>query len=185
MSGESIPPLAEAADLAYLPGAPFSEEEVAAACAAVRTAARWHIAPQVSMTVSLDVTPCDRWLRLPTGRLVEVSAVRDADSAETVDPSTYRVSRNLGQVKRSEPWPAGYERVEVDMVHGYAETPADLFPVIAQAINLGRRDPTVRATSIDDYSVTYSAGTASTTALAGLLGSYALDDAALYGIGIA
>lgn len=177
--------LASPEDLAYLPGAPFSEVEVDAACAAIRTAARWHIAPQVSETISLDVTPCDRWLRLPTGSLVGVAAVRDADTAEIVDPSTYRVSRALGQVKRNQPWPSGYERVEVDLVHGFQETPADLFPIIAQAITLGRRDPTVQATSIDDYSVTYASGSASTKALAALLGDYALDDAALYGMGIA
>lgn len=178
-------PLATPEDLAYLPGAPFSEAEVTAACAAVRTAARWHIAPQVTETISLDVTPCDRWLRLPTGHLVGVTAVRDADTGEAVDTATYRVSRNLGQVKRSTPWPSGYERVEVDMIHGYAETPDDIFPIIAQAITLGRRDPTVQATSIDDYSVTYASGSVSTKALAGLLGDYALDDAALYGMGIA
>lgn len=179
------PPLATPADLAYLPGAPFSDAEVMAACAAVRTAARWHIAPQVNATVSLDVTPCDRWLRLPTGFLVGVTEIRDADSGEVVDPATYRVSRTLAQVKRDQPWPSGYERVEVDMVHGYPAAPADVFPIIAQAITLGRRDPTVQATSIDDYSITYSAGSASTNALAALLDRYALDDTALYGMGLA
>ena len=177
--------LASPEDLAYLPGAPFSETEVDAACTAVRTAASWHIAPQVTETISLDVTPCDRWLRLPTGHLVGVTAVRDADTGDTVDSTTYRVSRKLSQVKRSTPWPSGYERVEVDMIHGHTETPVDLFPIIAQAITLGRRDPTVQATSIDNYSVTYASGSASTNALAALLGDYALDDAALYGIGIA
>jgi hypothetical protein len=182
---DPLPPLAEPSDLAYLPGAPFSEEEVTAASAAVRTAARWHIAPVVTETVSLDVVPHDRWLRLPTGKLTQVTAIHDADTDELVASATYRVSRNLAQVKRSEPWPCGYERVEVTMVHGYESTPVDLFPVIAQAITLGRRDPTVQATSIDDYSVTYTKGGPATSALVGLLGSYALDDAALYGMGLA
>jgi hypothetical protein len=177
--------LASPEDLAYLPGAPFSETEVDAACAAVRTAASWHIAPQVTETISLDVTPCDRWLRLPTGHLVGVTAVRDADTGEAVDTATYRVSRKLGQVKRSTPWPSGYERVEVDMIHGYAETPTDLPAIIAQAIAMARRDPTVQATGVDDFSVTYFSSAAGRAAVTALLGDYALDDAALYGIGIA
>src|SRR5687768_6144896 len=106
------------ADLEHLPGAPFSQDEVDAAVDSVRLAAGWHIAPQRSDTIVLDVTHCDSWLRLPTLALASVDAVRDTDTDTVIAADRYRVSRSLAQVrKRSGYWPAGYGRVEVDITH--------------------------------------------------------------------
>lgn len=178
--------LAAPADLTHLPGAPFTDAEVDAAVASVREAAGWHIAPVRAETATLDVTCYDRWLRLPTRQLVSVTAVRNADTAEVVDPASYRVSRKLAQVKRDRYWPSGYEAIEVDMTHGYAETPADLFPVIAEAANLARRDQSIRSVQIDDFQQQFFAGgSAAATGTSQTLARYSLTGSALYGLGIA
>lgn len=171
-------------DLAYLPGAPFSDDEVNAAVAAVRTAAGWHIAPQRTETVTLDVARYDRWLRLPTRKLLAVTQVRNADTGEVLDPASYRVSLDRAQIKRRTWWPDGYEAVEVDMSHGHTVCPPDVLAVIAQACMLSRRDPTVTSVSIDDFSTRYASGPVA-AALTASLGDYALASSVGYGLGIA
>lgn len=154
--------LVDPADLAGLPGAPFTDLEVDVAVASIRRDAGWHIAPQMAETdIPLDVAPFDPVLRLPTRRLVSVEAVRDADSGDVFDPSRYRVSRERARIRRKGGyWPHGYERVEVDMTHGYEQCPADLLPVIAQYALGARRDYSVQSVRVDDSSVSYAtAGT--------------------------
>lgn len=175
--------LATLIDLADLPGAPFTDAEVDAAAAAVRTAAGWHIAPQRTETVSLDVTCWERWLRLPTRKLVSVTAIRKASDSAVIDAARYEVSRRLATVKRkSSYWPEGYESTEVDMTHGYTTTPDDVLSVVAQAAVMARRDPMVRQVSIDDFSTTYRSEFIAT--LQQMLADYSLDNT-LYGIGVA
>lgn len=172
--------------LTYLPGAPFSDDEVDAAVAMVRAAAQWHIAPVHAETITLDVIQFDRWLRLPTRKLLTVNEIRNADTGEVLDPTTYRVSKAKGQVKRWTWWPDGYEAVEVDIQHGYDNCPPDLYAVIAQACALARRDPTVASVQIDDYSTSYTAAAApNVAALTVALGDYALAGSIAYGFGIA
>jgi hypothetical protein len=134
----------------------------------------------------LDVERCESWLRLPTRKLTSVDEVRDADAGEVVDEDSYRVSLNLAQVKRTGCyyWPCGYGAVEVDMTHGYEVCPADVLAAVALACNLARRDPTVKAVSIDDFSVTRNSDAIRGTLQADLGRTYVLEDS-LYGIGIA
>jgi hypothetical protein len=140
-------------DLAHLPGAPFSDEQVDEAVAAIRAEVGWHIAPVRSETVELDITYGQRWLLLPTRKLVSVDEVRDADTAEVVDPSEYRVSKALGQVKRDRYWPRGYEAVEVDLTHGYEVTPPELLPLVWARILLSSANPTVSRERIGDHEI--------------------------------
>lgn len=175
--------LASPTDLAGLPGAPFTEAQVDAAVQAVRNAAGWHIAPERTETVVLDIVCAERRLRLPTRKLVAVAEIRDADTDEVVVADTYRVSHALAQVKRSSWWTSGFETVEVDMTHGYETTPADVLAVVANAVGLARRDPTVQRVSLDDFATSYNTE-ATRSAIAAQLGDYALDDT-LYGLGVA
>lgn len=154
-------------DLAHLPGAPFSEAEVDAAVADVRGATDWHIAPTKTETVTLDVVCRESRLRLPTRKLLAVTAIRDADTDAVIAASLYRVSLNLGQVMRkSGYWPAGFGRVEVDMSHGYDACPADLYAVVAEAAALARRGQSIRSVQIDDFQQQFG----STTPTADLMG---------------
>lgn len=123
--------LVSVAVLAYLPGAPFTNGEVDAAVAALRSALDWHVAPERTETVSFDVAYQQYRLVLPTRKLVSVDEVRIG--ADVVDPANYQVSTNLAQiVKSSGYWPSGYGAVEVDITHGYTAVPPDLLPVIAE-----------------------------------------------------
>lgn len=138
--------------LADLPGAPFSQSEVDIAAANVRGSALWHIAPQKTETVTLDVVCGERRLRLPTRKLVSVTAVRNADTAAVFDPTTYRISEALALVvKKNGYWPSGLAAVEVDIGHGYAECPPDLIAVVAEAARLVRREQGIRSVQIDDF----------------------------------
>lgn len=145
--------------LEHLPGAPFTQGEVDAAVSAVQLAAGWHIAPQRSDTLVLDVTHCDSWLRLPTLALVSVTAVRDTDTDTVIAADRYRISTRLGQVrKRSGFWPEGYGRIEVEFVHGFDEVPLELLAVIAEAAATARRDQAVSQQAAGPYSVTIGSG---------------------------
>ena len=171
--------IVSAEELSHLPGAPFSPDEVEAAVAAVEAAVGWHVAPVQSDTVLLDV---ESWngsrLLLPTARLLSVEAVRDADTGEVVDPSSYRVSVRRAAIERVRhddyftPWPEGYGAVEVDFTHGFDATPADLLVVIAEAANTARRDQSVRSVQVDDFSTTYGAGSRSSLGSRATLGRY-------------
>lgn len=175
--------LASPDDLVGLPGAPFTDQQVDASVQAVRNAARWHIAPERDETIALDVACAELRLRLPTRKLVSVDEIRNADTDAVVADTTYRVSHALAQVKRSTWWPSGFESVEVDMVHGYEECPADVLAIIASAIVLARRDVAVQRVSLDDFSTAFSTE-ATQSAIRTQLGDYALQDT-LYGLGVA
>jgi hypothetical protein len=158
MSNDLVTP----AELAHLPGAPFSDIEVDAAVAAVRAAAGWHIAPVREETITLDVAHCESWLRLPTQALVSVDEIRDADTGTVIDAARYRVSERLAQVrKRSGYWPHGYGRIEVDLTHGFDTAPAELLAVIAEAATTARRDQSVTQQTAGPFSVSLGNGGAS------------------------
>lgn len=149
-------------DLEHLPGAPFTDDEVDAAVAAVRLAAGWHIAPELTETITLDVTAYDSWLRLPTLKLVSVDAVRDTDDDSVFDAAKYRVSHRLAQVrKRTGYWPHGYERIEVDITHGFDAAPLELLSVIAEAASTARRDQSVTQEAMGPFSMSIGTGGAS------------------------
>lgn len=173
--------------LAHLPGAPFTQADIDAAVADVRAAAEWHIFPQRAETVLLDVVSAERRLRLPTRKLVSVDAVRNADAGAVIDPTGYRVSVKFAQVKRNGGyWPSGFGAVEVDMTHGYSELPLDLLPVVAESVNLTRRDQSIRSVRIDDFQQSF--GATSTPGPIGVyetLARYSLRGQPLYGLGIA
>jgi hypothetical protein len=165
----SLPPLADASDLAAFPGAPFDDALVISACAAVRAEAGWHIAPSVSETLTVD-SPGGPLLTLPTLALTEVSAVRDVtDPDDTETLGDWRVSA-AGMLARTngQPWPAGFGVLEVDVTHGYDQCPAELLPVIAEHCQASTISSTVQQEASGSESVTYfGAGASGSVALRG------------------
>lgn len=144
-------PLVQATDLQGFPGAPFSDAVVAAASGAIRTEADWHIAPEVTETLELE-THLSRVVLLPTLRVKEVTAVRNADDGKVL--TDWRVNKSTGVLlKRVGTWP---EFIEVDLTHGYAECPPELLPVIAERAQRGAAG-LVRQESLGSRSVTYAA----------------------------
>lgn len=180
--------------MAHLPGAPFTQEQVDAALAALRTAAGWHIAPTRTETIEVDVRPGWAHIQLPTVHLVSVNEVRDADTAEVIPATEYRVSRKLCTIKRDRgqflgAWTSGYQTMAVDFTHGHAEFPPELLQVLADAANLAARDQTVRQMSVDDFSQSFGPSSSMTSNPLGnsaILSAYSLyGSRSLYGFGIA
>lgn len=156
--------LVDASDLAHLPGYPFTEAEVDDAVANVRAACEWHVAPERSETVVLDVVCGESRLRLPTRRLVSVEEIVDLDTETAIAASSYRVSAALGQVFRKfSYWPTGYGRLQVEFTHGYEEVPRDLLAVLGESITTARRDQSVKTLETLDFQAGFGAGGASIT----------------------
>lgn len=169
--------LATPGDLAGFPGAPFTDFEVDAAVAKMRSDLGWHVAPVRESTVELDVVECEPTLRLPTRLLLSVEEVRDADTAIVTDPTCYRVSKSLGRIRRKSGfWPAGYGRVEVDFTHGYEECPPELYEVLAEYARNARRDANVQSVRVDDGSLSYFSGSGSAPVLSSVLSRYAVPE---------
>ena len=141
-------PLVSLADLADFPGAPFAQDVLDAAADAVRREAGWHIAPETTETITLDVRG-GPVLILPTLFLSSVSEVRDMTGSTPVVLTGWRMSK-AGMLSRSAGWPVGFSAVEVDMVHGYKTCPDSLKPIVARATSR-----VVVQESLGSRSVTY------------------------------
>lgn len=120
--------LVTGADLAGFPGAPFTDAVADAAGESVRDEAGWHIAPEVTETLTV-------WseggvaLLLPSLRVVSVSEIRDV-TGDTSEVLTGWEDRGSGILYRATGWPVN-RRLEVDLVHGHTTVPKALLPVIA------------------------------------------------------
>jgi hypothetical protein len=136
----AMPALVVAADLDDFPGAPFADSVVQSAGETVRAEAGWHIAPEVTETLTVD-SDGGRHLLLPTLRLVDVTEIRDVTGNTPRVLTNWRQS-GKGILYREGGWPAGLSALEVDLTHGYAECPSALLPAVAayaQSIKRGGR----------------------------------------------
>ncbi|WP_116051683.1 hypothetical protein [Amycolatopsis palatopharyngis] len=140
------------AELNDFPGAPFTDSIVDAAVAALRRDAGWHIAPVVTETRVINANG-GVFLLLPTRHLVDVTAVRDTSGESPVDVTGWRKSQS-GVLYREYGWPGGFETIEADMVHGYAETPPELLPLIALYSQLQQVNATVTQEALGSWSRT-------------------------------
>jgi hypothetical protein len=138
----AVDSLATADDLASFPGAPFDELLVEVAQESVRAEAGWHIAPVRTETLYLYAHG-GAYLSIPSRRIVSVSAVRYGPSLTEIT-SGWTLAHG-GSLYLYSGWTAG--PVEVDLTHGYEETPLDLLPVIVNraASAADPRDPSIQA----------------------------------------
>lgn len=143
-----IPPLVSAGDLDEFNGAPFSPATVDAAVSQVRRIAGWHIAPEITETVTLDHDGSNV-LHLRSLRVTDVASVRDVSGSEPRDLTGWRWSE-AGMIEGR--FPRGFRVVEVTFTHGFPEAPADLLPVLAS-----RTQRRAMQESLGSRSVSYSA----------------------------
>lgn len=139
-------------ELAGFPGAPFTDAVVDAAVAALRGHAGWHIAPEVTETVTVDGSDT-RLQVLPTLWLTSVTEVRDVSGTTPVVLGDWRAAR-AGMLRRPGGWPRGFLTVEADITHGHEQTPADLLSVVAGYCQLALADPEIMQESLGSWSVT-------------------------------
>jgi hypothetical protein len=147
--------LVDPPDLADYPGAPFPAGTVDAAVANLRETVGWHIAPQVTETLTVHGSNTDL-LVLPTLKIVTVTAVRDVSSTTPVTLTGYRVNSKAGLLQREEGWPEGFEVVEVDLTHGLTECPKDLLPAVAWFCQRQTVDASLSSESLGSWSESYS-----------------------------
>lgn len=147
--------LVSPADLASFPGAPFAPAIVDAAVANLRGDVQWHIAPEVTETITVDGSP-DQQLVLPSLRIVEVTAIRDVTSTTPVTLTGWRVNVKTGILQRDEGWPDGFQAIEVDLTHGYTETPPDLYPAVVYYCQRQTVDASLTSEAMGAWSEGYS-----------------------------
>lgn len=145
--------LADPADLADYPGAPFTQAVVDAAVAALRGDCGWHIAPAITETITVNGSP-DQTLILPTLLIGEITAIRDVTGTTPVTLTGWRMSSRAGLLSRDDGWPDGFEALEVDLTHGYTDTPADLLPAVAYYSQAQLADSNVSTESLLSWSKT-------------------------------
>lgn len=118
-----------------------------AACAAVRSFCRWHIAPSHRETVTVDGSGGDV-LFLPTHRLTALHSIID-DGRAIADPEWSAA----GMVRGS--WSGKFRGVVVDMTHGFDECPSDVVKIISA---LAKRVPTggLKSKGAGPFSETYA-----------------------------
>lgn len=147
--------LIDVEDLVGYPGAPFSTSQVAAAAGQIRDTCGWHIAPEITETITVD-SDGSTVLALPTLKVGEITAIRDVTqtTATVLDPTTWRASP-AGLLVRPAGWPCGIAALEVDLMHGYETCPDALLPVIAERCQLFNRDGSIRQESLGSRSATF------------------------------
>lgn len=146
--------LASPADLADLPGAPFTDAQVDAAVAALRAHAGWHIAPPRTETLTLDVIGGSRVV-LPSLRVTAVAEVRNTYEDTPVEITDFRWSEAGVLSRRYCSLPCGFRALEVDITHGYDECPPELLPSIAACAATASLSPAVASRGIGPFSESY------------------------------
>jgi len=135
------PPFVTAEDLADREFAgTFSEVDVAVACALVRGAVGWHIAPSVTVEVWLDTDGGSTAL-LPSLHVTDVHEVRDA-AGQLLEGWEWSAS---GILRRAGGWPAGFRAVRAKVTHGLPRVPMDLMAVVA---DIAAKRQTVTAAAV-------------------------------------
>ena len=157
----NYPPLVTPTEvLAAYPGVSISHDDLAAVADDIRSAAGWHIAPEVAETVTLR-SQREEALVLPTLKLSEVTAVRYWDGTAWAavagwDPVLGWDARACC-VYRPGGVPAGL--IQVDMGHGYPQTPPSLLRGVVALASPIRDAADVTAESVTARAVTYTENT--------------------------
>lgn len=156
-------PLVSPAEVVGFPGAPFSSGVVSAAAGQVRDDCGWHIAPEVTETITLD-TGGGTVVLLPSLNVVSVNEVRREDGT-VIEGWKFRPH---GVLRRAGGWP---DVIEVDFTHGYKACPPGLLSVIAERAQRIRGGG-VKAESLSGRSVSLETAPGSVTD--GVLSKYML-----------
>lgn len=139
--GIEIPPLLTIEALFGVRGAPTDQDDLDRLSDRIRTLCGWHIAPEITETVTLDSYGQDTLL-LPTLHLVDVAAVKYWNGTELADVAGWDSrtgwSPRSCTIHKPGGFPIGRRIIEVTMVHGYTEPPSAILDAIAEIVEPGR-----------------------------------------------
>lgn len=157
------------AELADFPGAPFTAAIVDAVVDGIREDLGWHVAPEVTETLTVDGTT-DRELILPTLKVGEITEIRDVtDPANPVVLTGWRKNAS-GSVFRAAGWPLRHvyhydhnshhidldDVIEVDLTHGFEDAPASMLTAIAALCQVAKVNRLVTQEVAGPFSVIYA-----------------------------
>ena len=139
--GIELPPLLTLEALSGVRGAPTDQVVLDRLSERIRTICGWHIAPELTETVTLDSYGQDT-LPLPTLHLVDVTSVRYWNGSEMVPldgwDSRTGWSPTSCVIHRPGGFPIGRRAIEVTMVHGYTTVPGAIVDAVADIVGNGR-----------------------------------------------
>lgn len=119
----------------------ISDDAWFAASRTIRDYCRWHIAPEISETLTLDGNGSSL-LRLPSAYVVDVASV--SNDGVLVATDGYEWSR-FGMLRAvGRPWSRRFRGVVVELTHGYETCPEDVLEV---AIQLARANAVLTSQS--------------------------------------
>ena len=171
----AYPPLVTVQDLPAGPGAP-SQDDLDVIADDVRAHCGWHIAPEVTETLTLDSNGADV-LVLPTLALNDVTAVRYWNGSEMVPLSGWDTrtgwSSESSTIRHAGGFPRGRRMLEVDVRHGYETVPKSLVAGLVRLL-AGPGAADVASESLPGHAVTYRGTTAYTSTVALLASGGAL-----------
>lgn len=133
-----------------LPVAPAGVDEGVweATVADVRGFCGWHVAPEVTETLTVD-GPGSGLLVLPTLRLVDVLSITD-DGAALTDPEW-----SVTGMVRAYCWTWKFRGVVAEITHGFEQWPADLLAVMAEMASTTASLAGVKAVTSGAHQVTF------------------------------
>lgn len=137
----------------------------ASAVERIREHCGWHIAPEVTETVTID-GPGGSVVALPTLRLTDLVSITN-DGATVVEPEWSRSG-----VVRTYRWTWKMRGVVAEMTHGFEQWPYELERVAAELAATTSAPAGVRQVSSGPHQVTFEPGL--TLAQAEILGRYQL-----------
>ncbi len=153
-----------------VPTAPAGVDEGAwaATVAEVRAFCGWHIAPEVTETLTLDGRGGYLFF-LPTLRLVDVVSITN-DGTLLEDPEW----SSTGMVRNPYLWTRKFRAVVAEITHGYEEWPAELLAVMTEMASTGTSEYAgVKAVTSGPHQVTFET-TSVSSASREVLGRYQL-----------
>lgn len=134
-------------------GAPFPPAVLKSAAGALRSQAGWHIAPEITQTIEIDIRQGQRVVLLPSLHVVKVTEIVNADDGTVLGAGTWRLRKGSSTLFRHEGWP---ETIEVTLTHGHAECPPELLAPLAERCQRSGAGA-VRQESLGARSVSYAA----------------------------
>lgn len=137
--------------MAYpIPTTPAGVDEAAwlATVADVRAFCGWHIAPEVTETLTLD-GPGAPILVLPTLRVVDLTSISD-DGSVVTDPEWSAT----GMVRRY-CWTHKFRGIEATLTHGFEEWPAELLAVMTELAGASASLAGVKTVAAGSHQVTF------------------------------
>jgi hypothetical protein len=124
---DPLPAFVDATDLAdFRAGDPATV--VGQAQARVRSYCQWHVAPEITETVTLDGRG-SKFLALPSLRVAEITSVTEEGTLLTTDDYDWSASGYIE--RRNGYWTERPRQIVVVFKHGFVDVPDDLIGVAA------------------------------------------------------